>query len=112
MSAAGRPFCCRGFSRTENPRLPIFPWCLHRFIRSHEPGEVIFEEDSLGREMFYILSGSVQILKKGHLLGEMVSGEYFGEMAMLIQAPRTAAAVAAAPDTRLVVISSPILKPS
>lgn len=82
-----------------------FPMVPSRFIRSHEPGEVIFEEDSLGREMFYILSGSVQILKKGHLLGEMVSGEYFGEMAMLIQAPRTAAAVAAAPDTRLVVIS-------
>jgi CRP-like cAMP-binding protein len=35
----------------------------------------------------------------------MVVGDYFGEMAMLIQAPRTAAAIAAAPDTRLVVIS-------
>jgi membrane protein len=82
-----------------------FPMVPSRFIRSHEPGEVIFEEGSLGREMFYILSGSVRILKKGHLLREMVVGDYFGEMAMLIQAPRTAAAVAAAPDTRLVVIS-------
>ena len=82
-----------------------FPVVPSRFIRSHEPGEVIFEEDSTGREMFYILSGSVRILKKGHLLREMVAGDYFGEMAMLIQAPRTAAAVAAAPDTRLVAIS-------
>jgi membrane protein len=82
-----------------------FPMVPSRFIRSHEPGEVIFEEDSLGREMFYILSGSVRILKRGNLLREMVVGDYFGEMAMLIQAPRTAAAVAAAPDTRLVVIS-------
>jgi membrane protein len=55
--------------------------------------------------MFFILSGSVRILKKGHLLREMVAGDYFGEMAMLIQAPRTAAAVAAAPDTRIVAIS-------
>jgi membrane protein len=82
-----------------------FPVVPSRFIRSHEPGEVIFEEDSTGREMFYILSGSVRILKKGHLLREMVAGDYFGEMAMLIQVPRTAAAVAAAPDTRLVAIS-------
>lgn len=82
-----------------------FPMVPSRFIRSHEPGEVIFEEGSSGREMFYILSGSVRILKKGSLLREMVVGDYFGEMAMLIQAPRTAAAVAAAPDTRLVVIS-------
>ena len=82
-----------------------FPVVPSRFIRSHEPGEVIFEEDSTGREMFYILSGSVRILKKGHLLREMVAGDYFGEMAMLIQVPRTATAVAAAPDTRLVAIS-------
>jgi CRP-like cAMP-binding protein len=76
-----------------------------RFIRSFEPGETIFEEDSRGRDMFYILSGAVRILRKGQLLREMAAGDYFGEMAMLIQAPRTAAAVAASPDTRLVVIS-------
>ena len=58
-----------------------------------------------GVETFYILSGSVRILKKGRLLREMVAGDYFGEMAMLLEVPRTAAAVAAAPDTRLVAIS-------
>ncbi|MGE5800079.1 MAG: YhjD/YihY/BrkB family envelope integrity protein [Syntrophaceae bacterium] len=82
--------------------LPTVP---SRFIRSHEPGEIIFDENSAGREMFYVLSGSVRILKNGILLREMTAGDYFGEMAMLIQAPRTAAAVASAPDTRLVVIS-------
>jgi membrane protein len=89
-----------GNTRTEDS--PVVP---PRFIRSCEPGEVIFEEDSAGHEMFYILSGSVRILKKNHLLREMGTGDYFGEMAMLIQIPRTAAAVAAARDTRLVVIS-------
>jgi membrane protein len=82
--------------------LPTVP---SRFIRSYEPGEIIFEENSAGREMFYVLSGSVRILKKGVLLREMNAGDYFGEMAMLIQAPRTATAVAYAPDTRLVAIS-------
>lgn len=81
---------------------PVVP---SRFVRSCEPGEVIFEEDSAGHEMFYILSGSVNILKKGLLLRKMGPGDYFGEMAMLIQVPRTAAAVAAAHDTRLVIIS-------
>jgi membrane protein len=76
-----------------------------RFVRSYEPGETVFEEDSRGRDMYYVLSGSVRILRRGQLLREMSAGDYFGEMAMLIQAPRTAAAVAAAPDTRLVVIS-------
>jgi len=87
------------------PGAAAFPAVPSRFVRFCEPGEVIFEEDSPGREMFYVLSGAVRILKKGKLLREMTAGDYFGEMAMLIQAPRTAAAVAAAPDTRLVVIS-------
>ncbi len=76
-----------------------------RFVRSYEPGEVIFEEGSAGHEMFYILSGVVSILKKGLLLREMKAGEYFGEMALVIRVSRTAAAVAASPDTRLVVVS-------
>ena len=87
------------------PGAAAFPSVPSRFVRSCEPGEVIFEEDSRGRDMFYVLSGAVRILKKGKLLREMTAGDYFGEMAMLIEAPRTAAAVAAAPDTRLVVIS-------
>lgn len=87
------------------PGAKAFPPVPARFIRSFEPGETIFEEDSRGRDMFYILSGAVRILRKGQLLREMAAGDYFGEMAMLIQAPRTAAAVAASPDTRLVVIS-------
>ncbi len=89
----------------ENSQADDVPIVPPRFIRSFEPGEVIFEEDSAGHEMFYILSGSVRILKKNHLLKEMGTGDYFGEMAMLIQVPRTAAAVAAARNTRLVVIS-------
>jgi membrane protein len=88
-----------------SPRADDSPVVPSRFIRSYEPGELIFDEDSAGREMFYILSGSVRILKKGHLLREMKAGNYFGELAMLIQVSRTASAVAAARDTRLVVIS-------
>ncbi len=87
------------------PGADAYPALPSRFIRSFETGEVIFEEDSTGRDMFYILSGSVRILKKGQLLREMKAGDYFGEMAMLMQAPRTAAATASSPDTRLVVIS-------
>lgn len=87
------------------PNAKGFPPVPSRFVLSFERGETIFEEDSPGRDMYYILSGSVRILRKGQLLREMSAGDYFGEMAMLIQAPRTAAAVSASPDTRLVIIS-------
>jgi CRP-like cAMP-binding protein len=36
----------------------------------------------------------------------MKAGEYFGEMAMLLKAPRTATATVSEPDTKLVTISA------
>lgn len=94
----------RLFSRSPSER-SLKTYIPERFIRSFECDEVIFEEGAIGREMYYILSGSVRIVKKDRLLREMKPGEYFGEVAMLIQVPRTASAVAAAPDTRLAVVS-------
>ena len=44
--------------------------------------------------MFYILSGSVRLIKKGQALRVMQKGEYFGEMALLIGTPRTTSAQA------------------
>lgn len=55
--------------------------------------------------MFYVQAGAVSLTKNGRELKCAGPGDYFGEMSMLINAPRTAAAVAAAPGTRLVAIS-------
>jgi membrane protein len=67
---------------------------LNRFGRTFQPGETIFAEGDAGREMFCVLDGNVRLVRQGLLLREMVSGDYFGEMAMLLHAPRTAAAIA------------------
>ena len=78
---------------------------LRRFTRSHDEGHVLFREGDPGHEMFYVVSGSVT-LKRGSLTLKTVSGgEYFGEMSMLLDAPRTADAVIAAPQTLLAVVS-------
>ena len=59
--------------------------------------------------MFYILSGSVRISGEGGLIRTMGPGEYFGEMSMLLSAPRTATVTATEPATRLVGLSKKIL---
>ena len=56
-------------------------------------------------EMFYILSGSVRLIKKGQTLRVMQKGEYFGEMALLIGTPRTTSALAEEDNTSLAVIT-------
>lgn len=66
---------------------------------------MVFQEGEKGNMMFYVLSGSVNILKKGQILRVMRKGDYFGEMAMLIDTDRTATAIAVEDDTKLVCIS-------
>lgn len=69
---------------------------FRKFGRLFNPNEYIFHEGDAGQELFYILSGRVQIEKRaghvGKVLADMGPGEYFGEMAALIQAPRTSSA--------------------
>jgi membrane protein len=78
---------------------------LEHFIREYHEGEVIFKEGDQGERMFYVVSGLVNIEKNGTLINEVKPNEYFGEMAMLLNAPRVATAVVALPDTKLAIIS-------
>lgn len=78
---------------------------LKRLTRNHDEGAILFREGDDGHEMFYVAAGSV-VLKRGAVtLKTAGSGEYFGEMSMLLDAPRTADAVIASPNTQLVVVS-------
>jgi YihY family inner membrane protein len=78
---------------------------IGKFIRGYRQGEVVFQEGEKGNSMFYVLSGTVNILKKGRIIRVMKKGDYFGEMTMLIDTARTATAAVAEPDTQMVVIS-------
>lgn len=67
----------------------------------------IFKEGDPGREMYYILSGGVRLEKRAgqvrKVLAELGRGAYFGEISALIDAPRTASAIASQ-DCHLAVI--------
>jgi membrane protein len=77
---------------------------MKRLIRDYPADEPIIVEGDSGNSMFYILSGSVRISKHGQVLNVLAQGEYFGEMAMLLNAPRVASAQAVE-DTQLILIS-------
>jgi len=78
---------------------------LSRFISVFADGQEIFREGEEGAAMYHVINGSVNIVQGGRTFRTMRAGEYFGEMAMLLETPRTMTAVAAEPDTELVVIS-------
>jgi CRP-like cAMP-binding protein len=70
---------------------------LQRFGKPYPQGSTVFRQGDPGQDLYYILSGRVQLekatgkLKK--VLTTLAAGEYFGEMAALIPSSRTATAV-------------------
>jgi len=84
---------------------PLF----QRFGRSYPAGYVLFEEGDTGEEMYIIQEGKVRIIKRvdqgEKLLAIIPAGEFFGEMAILLNEPRSATAIVEE-DAKLLVIDA------
>ena len=61
------------------------------------PGATIVEEGLLGETMFVILSGEARVVQGKRRLGTVRPGDFFGEVALLDGAPRSASVVAETP---------------
>lgn len=73
-------------------------------------GEHVFREGEPGRDMYVVLGGEMEVLKRGKRGGEakvalLGPGDWFGEMSILDVMPRSATVIALAPS-RLLRISS------
>jgi len=80
---------------------------FEKFIHSYSKGEVIFEENGTDNEMYIVYSGSVDIYKntddKCLYVAKVEEGDFFGEMAVIDNSPRSAGAIAAE-ETQLIVL--------
>jgi CRP-like cAMP-binding protein len=95
-------------------RVPIFANCTQEEIAaiagvaqeaSFAPGQIIVTQGSPGQAFYLILEGHVEILRDGVSLGAFAVGDFFGEMSLLDQAPRSAT-IRAIADTRCLMLSS------
>src|SRR5580693_7157729 len=82
---------------------------IEKCINEYETSEVIFEEGSVGHELFVVLDGKVDIVKQSGAgrtrIITLGKGEFFGEMAVIDGSARSASAIAAAPNTRVMRIN-------
>ena len=82
---------------------------IEKCVNEFDVGEVIFEEGSTGRELFVVLDGKVEIAKlsdgRKTVIVTLGKGEFFGEMAVIDGSSRSATAIAAAPNTRVMRIN-------
>jgi CRP/FNR family cyclic AMP-dependent transcriptional regulator len=88
-----------------NPGVAI----LEKLVKTYQKSESIFSENSPGKEMYIVYSGKVGLYRKDRagkskLLAVVGSGDFFGEMALVDDSPRSATAIAEEDDTQLLVL--------
>lgn len=81
---------------------------VHGFLheRQYLPGEVIFDQGEEGQALYFLLRGRVAICHHGHAdspIAELGDGNFFGEMGLLDNWPRSAQAIAVE-ETHLAVL--------
>jgi CRP-like cAMP-binding protein len=77
---------------------------VHIAERLHvHAGEIILREGRLGRELFVILQGTATVTRADRVVNLLDAGDYFGELAAIEAAPRSAT-VTATTDMEVLII--------
>ena len=67
------------------------------------PGKSLTKEGSRGREFFVLLEGSADVQRNGSRIATMGVGDFFGEIALVTDVPRTATVTTTSPVHALVI---------
>jgi CRP-like cAMP-binding protein len=93
-------------------RVPLFTHCSKKELGlvaqiadeiDIREGKTLMREGDRGREFFILVDGNAEVSKKGRKVNTMGSGDFFGEIALVSQRPRTATVTTTSPVRALVV---------
>jgi CRP/FNR family transcriptional regulator, cyclic AMP receptor protein len=95
-------------------RIPLFESVSKKGLRSIvsaatevdlPAGHTLVRQGDNGRELYVILRGTADVTVDGRKVSELVPGDFFGELAFLHPAPRSAT-VTARTDVRVMILDS------
>lgn len=70
-------------------------------IEEAAAGDTIIREGELGDTLYFVVEGTVQVIKAGQVVAELRERDVFGELALLDPEPRSASVVATEETTLL-----------
>lgn len=74
-------------------------------IVEHAEGHTIISEGGPGVGFDLILEGEARVVRRGRTVARLGPGDYFGEMALIDEGPRTATIIAATPIITLGIVA-------
>jgi CRP/FNR family transcriptional regulator, cyclic AMP receptor protein len=92
--------------------VPLFSGCSRRELAQIariadeidlREGYVLTREGDRGREFFVLIAGTADVRRRGRKVNTMGAGDFFGEIALVSDRPRTATVTATSPVRALVV---------
>jgi CRP-like cAMP-binding protein len=95
--------------------IPLFSQCSQReleFIASQveeldfAAGRVFCKQGETGHDFFVIVSGEADVVRDGKRINQLRAGDFFGEIALVDEAPRTATVTGTTPTKCLVLSHS------
>ena len=95
-------------------KVPLFRACTKQDLRhiarladyhTCKAGEAVVREGRRGNELFVIVDGEAEVTRDGVTLATLQAGDYFGELAVLNPAPRTAT-VTATTDMDVLIVTT------
>jgi CRP-like cAMP-binding protein len=94
-------------------RIPLFSQCSKRELRAIssiadeidlKEGKELTRQGRLGREFFVLIDGTADVRKNNRKVASLKGGDFFGEIALVHQTPRTATVTATSPVRALVIM--------
>lgn len=67
------------------------------------PDRPLIREGAPGREFFVLVDGTVKVVRRGRKIRDLGPGDWFGEIALIMESPRSATVVTTSPVRVLVV---------
>src|SRR5688572_12527402 len=93
-------------------RVPLFSECSRKHLNEIagiadeidlREGKELTTEGRPGREFFVLIDGTADVKKRSRRVNRLGAGDFFGEIALVTQRPRTATVVATSPVRALVI---------
>src|SRR5262245_37635956 len=93
-------------------RVPLFAECSKSELRELaktadeldlRQGTVLTREGRTAKEFFVLIDGTAEVTKAGKKVADLNGGDWFGEIALLTDSPRTATVTATSPVDVLVI---------